>query len=73
MLTDQELEASVLGQKYELTRLKPVAAGPLSRGIAEDSLELNLLLLGAVGKSDGSAVDLHKRWLQGTACEGLLR
>jgi hypothetical protein len=44
----------------------------LSRGIAQDSLDLNLLLLGAVGKSDGSAVDLHKRWLHGTACEGLL-
>jgi hypothetical protein len=52
---------------------KSDVVGPSPGGVAANSLDMNKLLLGAVGKSDGSAEELLRRWHQETACEWMLQ
>ena len=71
----QKLEIALPGQAFQLAGSEHTEAGSQEGGVAHDCLDLNIVMLRALGGTktkDDPPPEMLKRWLQGRACEALL-
>ena len=74
-VNNQKLESVVSRQTFQFAGSEHIEAGSQERGAAQDSLDLNVVILRALGGTksrDDPPPEMLRRWLQERACEALL-